>query len=67
MLITFIIFGVLLLLFVFLVYASKHQMNQIRHVRDCEKVKILRKKTHRFVGVESKDYLIKELERRITF
>ena len=67
MLITFIIFGVLLLLIVFLVYRAKHQMNQIKNVEDSEKVKILRKRIHRFAGVKSKDYLIKELERIITF
>jgi hypothetical protein len=67
MLITFIIFGVLLLLFVFLVYRAKHEINQIKNVKDNEKSKILRRKINRFVGVKSKDYLIKEPERRITF
>ncbi len=41
MLITFIVFGVVLLLFVFLIYRAKHKMNQLKDVKDNEKVKIL--------------------------
>jgi uncharacterized membrane protein len=41
MLITFIIIGVVLLLFVFLIYRAKHQMNQLKDVKDSENVKIL--------------------------
>lgn len=141
MLITFIVLGVVLLLFVFLIYRAKHKMNQLKDVKDSEKVKILtdqnfsaKTKTgivlvdfwaswcmpcklmapvlnelaeetdgkvtiaklnvdeakataskfkirsiptmvlfkngmeiHRFVGVKTKDYLLKELDRRTTF
>ena len=41
MLITFIVLGVVLLLFVFLIYRAKHKMNQLKDVKDSEKVKIL--------------------------
>lgn len=41
MLITFIVLGVILLLFVFLIYRAKHKMNQLKDVKDSEKVKIL--------------------------
>jgi thioredoxin 1 len=39
--ITFIILGVLLLIVVFLVFRAKHQMKQIKDVKDSDKVKIL--------------------------
>ena len=39
--ITFIILGVLLLIVVFLVFRAKHQMQQIKDVKDSDKVKIL--------------------------
>jgi len=141
MLFTFIVLGVVLLLFVFLIYRAKHKMNQLKDVKDSEKVKILTdqnfsaktktgivlvdfwaswcmpcklmapilnevaeetdgkvtiaklnvddakataskfsvrsiptlillkngKEIHRFVGVKTKDYLLKELDRRTTF
>ena len=41
MLITFIVLGVVLLLFIFLIYRAKHKMNQLKDVKDSEKVKIL--------------------------
>jgi thioredoxin 1 len=41
MLITFIIIGVVLLLFVFLIYRTKHQMNHLKDVKESVKIKIL--------------------------
>ncbi len=54
---TIIISGVLLIVLGVLVIRAKRQMSQLKNGKEI----------HRFVGVKTKDYLMKELDRRTAY